>query len=136
MTIPRQSEQHIGSHALVNGPTKRRLYAERQDVMDRVLGIHLVAQMPSSQVSSELRLQSMRRALREGRWADALVEWMEETGQTVDVYDEAPRVFDLTERVWRDMDVPLHDVQELLSASPLFQVPTEGNRRSNSASKE
>ena len=82
-------------------------------VISRVLALHLVAQTPADQVSSAARLEEMRRALLEERWADALVVWMEETGTAVDVYEEAPRV-------WNENDLDLEKATLEIRVAPLF----------------
>lgn len=107
-----------GSHAFVHGDDPIRLYAESQSVMDRVLGLQLVAQLDGPGVP-EARRSRMRRALLEERWADALLEWIDETGRVVDVYDFAPDVFDSSAKIWTELDIP-GDLQVQLESSPLF----------------
>ena len=87
----------VGAYALVRGEEPTVVLAEDAQVISRALALQLVAQLPAHRVSSESRLDQMRQALLEERWADALVVWMEETDTVVDVYDEAPRVWTATE---------------------------------------
>jgi hypothetical protein len=82
----------IGAFAVVRGEEPVFL-AEDAEVISRALALNLVAQLPSSEVSSEARLKEMRDALLEERWADALLAWIEETGVAVDVYDHAPTIY-------------------------------------------
>jgi hypothetical protein len=81
--------------------------------MSRLLALHLVAQLPASEVSSQALLREMREALLEERWADALVAWIEETGTPVDVYEEAPKV-------WTRSDLELEQASMEIRMSPLF----------------
>ena len=70
--------------------------------------------MPSDEVSSPVRLKQMRDALLEERWADALADWIEETGTPVDVYPESPRV-------WSDRDLDLEKASLEIKVAPLFE---------------
>lgn len=78
----------VGAYAIVRGEEPRVVLAEDAQVLSRALALTLVAQLPADRVSSGARLDDMKRALLEERWADALVSWMEETETSVDVYDE------------------------------------------------
>ncbi|MDQ4143238.1 MAG: hypothetical protein M3198_05720 [Actinomycetota bacterium] len=82
-----------GAYAVVRGEEPTVFLAEDASVLARLLASNLVAQLPADDVSSEARLEEMRRALLEERWADALLLWMDETKTIVDVYDESPRVW-------------------------------------------
>ena len=115
------SDTRPGSYAVVHGKRTTRLYAENQAVMDRLLGLHVVARLPSASVRSETDLQMMRRALREERWADALGGWISVTGNAVDVFDSAPDVFDSSSKIWLEDDLPSALVQSLLADTPLFK---------------
>ena len=87
------SKVRAGAYAVVRGEEPEIFLAEDATVLARLLALNLVAQLPARDVSSPARLDEMRKALLEERWADALVLWMDETGTAVDVYDECPRVF-------------------------------------------
>lgn len=86
-----------GAYAMVRGEEPQIVLAEDATVLSRALALTLVAQLSAQRVSSPARLEEMRQALLEERWADALVTWMEETETAVDVYDETPRVWTATE---------------------------------------
>jgi hypothetical protein len=98
----------------------RRFYADKTETLDLVLAVELVAQLPAAAVSSQVQLQYLRNALREQRWADALVGWIEETGKGVDVYGEPPKVWDPTSNVWTSDEISLAIVEERLPRTPLF----------------
>jgi hypothetical protein len=102
-----------GAYAVVRGEEPHIFLAEDAHVLARLLALELVAELPAADVSSPARLDEMRRALLEERWADALVLWMEETGTVVDVYDEAPRV-------WTSSDMDVEKASLEIRFAPLF----------------
>lgn len=102
-----------GAYAVVRGEEPVVLLAEDAAVLGRTLAVSLVAQLPAAEVSSPARLEEMRTALLEERWADALVLWMDETGTIVDVYDEVPRV-------WMAEDLEAEKASLEIRVAPLF----------------
>ena len=102
-----------GAYAVVRGEEPSVFLAEDATVLARTLAVSLVAQLPAADVSSVARLEAMRSALLEERWADALVLWMEETGTLVDVYDESPRV-------WAADDLAEEKASLEIRVAPLF----------------
>lgn len=102
-----------GAYAVVRGEEPQVFLARDAEVLSRALAVHLVAQLPAADVSSPARLQEMQSALLEERWADALVAWMDETGVAVDVYDEAPRI-------WDKDDLDLEKATLEMRVAPLF----------------
>lgn len=103
----------VGAYAVVRGEEPQVFLATDASVLARALAVYLVAQLPAADVSSPARLQEMRQALLEERWADALVAWMDETGVAVDVYDESPRV-------WSRDDLDLDHATLEMRVAPLF----------------
>jgi hypothetical protein len=87
--------------------------AETSSLMDRVLALQVVAQLPASTVTSAGRLNEIREALLEERWADAVVLWIEETGVAVDVYTESPRI-------WTEQDLDLEQASLEIRVAPIF----------------
>lgn len=102
-----------GAYAIVRGEEPLVVLAENAQVLSRALALTLVAQLPSWRVSTEARLEEMRQALLEERWADALVSWMEETETAVDVYDESPRI-------WTAVELDEDQASLEIRVSPLF----------------
>ena len=49
----------------------------------------------------------------EERWADAVVEWIDETGTAVDVYEEVPKV-------WSEDDLDLDKASLEIRMAPVF----------------
>jgi hypothetical protein len=103
----------VGAYAVVRGDEPAVFLAEGADVMSRVLALHLVAQLPARSVSSPARLEEMRAALLEERWADAVVAWIEETGTPVDVYDERLKV-------WTEKELDAEQASMEIRMAPLF----------------
>lgn len=83
-------------------------------VLARVLALQLVAQLPADGVRSSARLEDMRSALLEERWADALLAWMEETDTAVDVYEEPLPV-------WTEERLDSEQASMEIRMAPLFQ---------------
>lgn len=73
--------------------------AESDSVLSRVLAMELVARTSAADLEQSGSLQEIREALLEERWADALVSWMQATGETVDGYPDeivwTEQLFDL-----------------------------------------
>ena len=113
MTTRSDTGVKVGAYAVVRGEEPQVFLAADAVVLARALAVYLVGQLPSADVSSPARLQEMRQALLEERWADALVAWMDETGVAVDVYDEAPRV-------WSEGDLDLEQATLEMRVAPLF----------------
>jgi hypothetical protein len=107
------SEQSIGAYAVVRGDEPLVFLASDATVMSRVLALQLVAQLSASAVSSEARLDEMRSALLEERWADAVVAWIEETGTPVDVYEEGLIV-------WTEHHLDVEAASMEIRMAPLF----------------
>ncbi|HEV2755068.1 MAG TPA: hypothetical protein VG318_04750 [Actinomycetota bacterium] len=103
----------VGAYAIVRSDPPQILLAEDADAISRALAIYVVAQLPAADVTSPARLREMREALLEERWADALVEWIEETGAVVDVYDEPTKV-------WTTAELDLERASLEIRLAPLF----------------
>lgn len=71
--------------AVVHGDPPEVFLAEDIDVLHWVLALEWVARAGSDMVGEGLR-ESLREALLEERWADAVVDYMEHLGTQVDVY--------------------------------------------------
>lgn len=102
-----------GAYAVLRGEEPQVVLAEDARVLSRALALTLVAQLPAERVSTTARLEEMRQALLEERWADALVSWMEETETAVDVYDETPRV-------WTETELDEEQASMEIRMAPLF----------------
>lgn len=103
----------VGAYAVVREEEPKVFIGADAAVLARVLALHLVAQLPASDVRSIARLEEMRAALLEERWGDALIAWIEETDTPVDVYDEP-----LT--VWTEAALDAEQASMEIRMSPLF----------------
>ncbi|MGH2700083.1 MAG: hypothetical protein ACRDJL_12935 [Actinomycetota bacterium] len=103
----------VGAFAVIRGEEPSILLAESSLLMDRVLALQIVAQLPASAVESRARLNEMRSALLEERWADAVVLWIEETGLAVDVYTESPKI-------WTEEELDSEQASLEIRVAPLF----------------
>jgi hypothetical protein len=86
--------------------------ADDVDVLSRVLALELVARTPATEIANLARLERMRAALLEERWADALGEWIDETGRVVDAYPD--------ESVWTEARLDLEHATLEIRMAPLF----------------
>jgi hypothetical protein len=100
------------AYAVVHRDPPEVFFAEDEHVLSRVLALRLVAQLPANEVSSARRLDAMKEALLEERWADALVEWIDETDTAVDAYP--------SEEVWHEERLNLEQASMEIRVSPLF----------------
>jgi hypothetical protein len=98
-----------GAWAVVR-ETGQLFLADDAAVISRLLALKLAAQTRASRLSGP---GPIREALLEERWADALVEWMTQTGYTVDVYEEYVRV-------WTDDDLDADVAAMEIRMSPIF----------------
>lgn len=64
------------------------LIAQDEEGLNQAVALELIASTAPHRLG--FHLASIRDALMDGRWADALVEWMSATGLTVDVYPDEP----------------------------------------------
>ncbi|MDQ3877893.1 MAG: hypothetical protein M3290_06040 [Actinomycetota bacterium] len=103
----------IGAWAVVHGHEPVVYLAENAETISRALALDLVARLPASEVADASRLEEMRRALLEERWAHALIVWMEETGTTVDVYEGSPKV-------WTERELELEQATLEIRMAPLL----------------
>ena len=107
------SKVTVGAYAIVRGEEPRVVLAENAAVISRALALTLAARLPAHEVSSPARLARIRAALLEERWADAVVEWIDETGTAVDVYEEVPKV-------WSEDDLDLDKASLEIRMAPVF----------------
>ncbi len=81
--------RHV-AYAVVTGDDPVVVLADDEEVLTRAVALEVVAR--SSAVELGARAESIRTALLEGRWVDAVEGWMSATGERIDAYP--------SERVW------------------------------------
>lgn len=96
--------------AIVHEEPPRVFMAEDQDTLNWVLALHLVAAEPGERLAPDLR-ETLRSALLEERWADAVVAWIGHHDLPVDIYS--------SETLFESADVELASAE--LQFSPLFR---------------
>lgn len=62
--------------------------ARDEEALNQTIALELIASTDPKRLG--LNVNTIRDALLEGRWADALVDWMSATGRTVDAYPDEP----------------------------------------------
>jgi hypothetical protein len=74
--------------ALTSEETPRVFLAESDEVLSRVLAVHLVAKTSPRNLKRPYLTKAIRSALLDGRWAEAVDLWMEATGEVLDAYPD------------------------------------------------
>ena len=101
------------AYAVVRDDPPAVYLAEDLDVLQRALALHVVGRTSSGRLSAETR-ESIRAALLEERWGDAVYAWILHTGVAIDVY---------TERVQTSEDLPADLIGAQLQFTSLFRDP-------------
>ena len=99
------------AYAVVHHDPPEVLAAEDLDVLHRVLAIELVARTPASDLAPS-EAETLRAALIEERWGDAVVQWIDITGVAVDVYSDL--------RAWTADELTAETTEFELQFTPLF----------------
>lgn len=71
-----------------DGAEPEVLIARDEEALNQAVALELIASTDPKRLGAHLN--AIRDALMEGRWVDALVDWMSATGRTVDVYPDEP----------------------------------------------
>lgn len=96
--------------AIVRGPVPEVYIAEDQDTLNWVLALKMIATKPGNQLREGLR-DTLREALLEERWGDAVFVWMQANDLEIDVYSSETRY------LASDVEMGAHELQ----FTPLFQ---------------
>jgi hypothetical protein len=80
------------SYAVVRGDPPMVFAAEDPDVLQKVIALEVVANTSPAGLDGEV-VESLREALLDERWGDAVVRWMQAVGTVVDVYPAGLRVW-------------------------------------------
>lgn len=90
--------------------------AEDHHVLSRVLALQLVARTDPSDFSTAALVEA-RDALLEERWADAVVTWMDATGEVVDAYPD--------EDLWTQARMSADTATMEIRMARIFREPAE-----------
>ena len=92
--------------AIVRSDPPQVFAATDANVLNRLVALKVVATTDPTGLPADL-LQSIRTALLDERWGDAVTDWMRATGETLDAYPD--------EDVWSDeslgIDVALFEIR-------------------------
>jgi hypothetical protein len=103
---------------VVRSDPPRVFLAETPDVLSRVLALEVVAQTRPQELGDRPgQLEKIRDALLEERWADAVVNWIDATGEAVDAYPDEP--------VWSEKRLDLEKATLEIRVAPIFEEPTD-----------
>lgn len=99
------------AYAVVRDDPPSVYVAEDLEVLQRALALKIVARTETGRVTAATR-DSLRQALLEERWGDAVHTWIGHTGIAIDVY---------TERLLTADDLPPDLIGAQLQFAPLFR---------------
>jgi len=74
--------------AVTRGDPPRVFLAESDEVLSRLLALRLVARTAPRNLKRPYYTNSIRQALLDGRWADAVDFWMAATDEVIDAYPD------------------------------------------------
>jgi hypothetical protein len=100
------------AYAIVRDDPPEVFVADDLDVLHWVLAVHLVAQTQAASLRPD-QVETLREALTEERWGDAVVEWIGITGIPVDVYSGL--------HLWTSGEITPDTVLHELEFTPLFR---------------
>ena len=89
--------------------------AESDQILGRVLAVELVSRADPSELARKGVLDDVRQALLEERWADAVVGWIQATGEAVDAYPD--------EIVWTEERLDSEEASLEIRFSRVFTDP-------------
>ena len=102
-----------GAYAIVKSDPPRLFLADNADVISRLIALKVVASADAA-VFGAFRSTTVRAALLEERWADAVVMWMDATGTDIDVYEEFVPV-------WTEADLDAEVASMEIRMSRIFE---------------
>ncbi len=101
------------AYAVVRSEDPTIFVGESVEVLARVIALELVAKTPAWQFGSSLN--AVRDYLLEQEWAEAIVAWMNATGDVIDIYPD--------EVVWTESDASEEQTLFEIRLSPIFRDP-------------
>jgi len=73
----------IGAYAIRRSDPDRPLLADSEETLNKVIALRWIAEW---EPAGDSEVEPIRKALLEERWADAVLAWMELTGETLDIF--------------------------------------------------
>ena len=87
--------------------------AESEEVLGRLLALHVVAQSDPADLAQAGKLDEIRTALLEERWADAVAGWIDSSDVPIDAYPD--------EMLWTDARVDAEAASFEIRLAPIFK---------------
>ncbi len=112
---PALPEPRRVAYALVPGDEGVMFVADDAEVLTRVVILNLVAELRPGQVDPG-DLGRIRAALEAHQWQEAIVAWMDVTGQRLNIFDD--------ERIWTDASLDAERLILELPLTPIFTDPS------------
>jgi hypothetical protein len=104
------------AYALVPGEEEIAYVAEDSEVLTRVVVLQLVTQLRPEQIRQD-QLERIRGALQDEDWQEAIIAWMDATGQRLNVFPDEP--------IWTNSGLDEARLRLELPLTPIFS----GQRR-------
>ncbi len=99
------------AYAVTRGDEPQVFIASSPEVLSRVLATTIVARAEAESVAPET-LDDIRSALLDERWDDAVVAWMDVTGEVIDVYCD--------EIIWNEARLDAERASFEIRMAPIF----------------
>ncbi len=104
----------IGAYAIRSGDTEQPLLADSEETLNKVIALKWIGEWdPGNHGGAD----EVRAALLEERWGDAVVAWMQATGEVLDIFP-----FGL--EIHESADYPDDEFGLRIQTSPLFRGKT------------
>jgi hypothetical protein len=99
------------AYALIPGQEEIAYLAEDPEVLTRVLVLQLVGQLRPAQLRND-ELERIRTALRDEDWEEAIIAWMDATGQRLNIFPDEP--------IWTSDELDDERLRLELPRTPIF----------------
>jgi hypothetical protein len=103
--------ESIGAYAVRRSEPDQPLLADSQETLNKVIALRWIGEWTPA---SETLADPVRQAILDERWSDAVVEWMDATGEVVDIF---PFGIEIHER----RDYPDDEFGPRVQTTPLFR---------------
>jgi hypothetical protein len=102
------------AYALIPGQEEIAYLAEDPEALTRVLILQLVGQLRPGQLPPD-DLERIRTALRAEDWEEAIIAWMDATGQRLNIFPDEP--------IWTATGLDDEHLRLALPHAPVFSEP-------------
>ena len=102
------------AYALIPGQEEIAYVAEDSEILTRVLILQLVGQLRPDELPKD-EIERIRSALRDEDWEEAIVAWMDATGQRLNIFPDEP--------IWTSTRLDEERLRRELPLTPIFSEP-------------